>query len=156
MATLPYSDRTDTYSAERSDAGAHRTRDVGATIFVWLAWAAAAIFWGFALTTAFGILSSLGHPAADGLDAGEADVGGIGWMTINFIGGLIILGGALAYGAYRYASRDKRLDPVTEAATHALYDTIERQGGEDRTTRSPEAREPMERDAYRASQSDLR
>jgi hypothetical protein len=154
--TLPYSDRTDTYAAQRTGADDHRSRDMGATIFVWVAWAVAAIFWGFTLTTAFGILGSLGHPAADGLDAGEVDAGGLGWMAINFVGGLIILGGAIAYGAYRWASRDKRLDPVTEAATHELYDQVERQGGEDMTSRSPEAREPFERDAYRASQSDLR
>ncbi|HEY8614730.1 hypothetical protein [Phenylobacterium sp.] len=156
--TLPYSDQTETpsYSAVRVDVVEHRQRDVGATVFVWLAIALALAFWAANLTALFGILGALGHPAADGLDAGEADVGGLGWMTINFVGGLLILGGALAYGAYRYASRDKRLDPMTEASTAALYDNIERQGGDDTSSRSPEDRSPMERDAYRTSQSDLR
>jgi hypothetical protein len=151
MATLSYGERTDTYGGGVDTRG----RDVGATIFTWVAWAAAAMFWGFTMTTAWGIVSAMGNPAANGPSPGEADVGGIGWMTINFIGGMVVLGGALAYGAYRYASRDRALDPVTEAATHALYDTVERQGGEDLTTRSPEARAPMERDAYRTAQRDL-
>ena len=151
MATLSYGERTDTYG----DVVETRGRDPGATIFTWVAWAAAAIFWGFMLTTGWGIVSAMGSAAANGPGPGETDVGGIGYMTMGFIGGVIVLGGALAYGAYRYASRDRALDPVTEAATHALYDTIERQGGEDLTTRSPEARAPMERDAYRTAQRDL-
>ncbi|MCR5879748.1 hypothetical protein [Phenylobacterium sp. J367] len=149
MANLADNDRYDTYSR---DAG---RRDVGVTAFLWAAWAAAAVFWGFLLTTAYGIVQALGHPS-DGLDAGEAGVAGIGWMTINMVGGLVILGGALAWGAYRYASRDRGLDPVTEASTHALYDIVERQGGDDLTSRSPEAREPFERDAFRSAERDMR
>lgn len=157
MANLADNER---YDSRRDIAHAHRgdgrTRDMGATVFIWVAWAAAAIFWGVLLTTGFGILSALGHPAANGPGPGEADMGGVGWMTINFIGGIIVLGGALAWGMYRYASRDRMMDPVTEVATHALYDTIERQGGDDMTSRSPEARTTHERDAYRTAQRDLR
>jgi hypothetical protein len=154
MATLSYGDQTDTYSA-RTNASGHTSRDLGATIFVWLAWAFAAMFWGFSLTTGFGIMQALGHPANSGIGAGEADAGGVGWMLINFVG-VIVLGGALAFGAYRYATRDKRKDPMTEASTAALYDTIEQEGGDDASTRSPEERSSTERDAYRTSQSDLR
>ncbi|WP_395670342.1 hypothetical protein [Phenylobacterium sp.] len=123
---------------------------VGVTAFLWLAWAAIAAFWGFSLTTGIGIISALGHPANSGPGPGEADVGGVGWGLMNVVG-VAILGAALAYGAYRYATRDRGKDAMTEASTAALYDIVEEQGGEDLTTRSPEAREPTERDAYQAA-----
>ena len=83
-------------------------------------------------------------------------VGGVSWLMITFVGGLIVLGGALAYGAYRYATRDKSLDPVTEAATHALYDITEAAGGDDEVTRSPEARRPQDRDSLRVARGEQR
>ena len=79
------------------------------------------------------------------------DEAGISGDRYTVVGGMVILGLAIAYGLYRYSTRDKRLDPVTEASTARLYDIVEAQGGEDMTTRSPEAREPLERDAYVAN-----
>lgn len=160
MATLPYSDRTDTYStttAVRDDGAYGETSGAGVAgkVFIWLAWAFAAAFWAFSLTTGVGILNAMGSPAADAT-AGAPDAGGIGWFLMTVVGGTVVLGVAIAYGLASYLSRDKRKDPMTEAATHALYDTIERQGGDDMTTRSPEARRPEERDAYRDAQRDLR
>lgn len=146
MAAGPYGE------TEYRDTGAYEStgRGVAGQIFLWVAWAAAAIFWGFSLTTGLGILSST--PAVNGPGPGEADAGGVGWMLINFVGGLIVLGGAIAYGAYRYASRDKRLDPMTEAATHAEYDEIESAGGDIVSDTSPESERRTRVSGYRAAQ----
>ena len=63
--------------------------------------------------------------------------------------GVVALGAAIGWGALRWATRDKRLDPITEASTAALYDGVARNGGDDRVSRSPEARRGDERDSYR-------
>ena len=136
----------------RTDAAYEETTSGGVAgkIFLWIAWAVAAIFWGVMLTTGAGILQAGDSPALARGDA-QADAGGISWMLITVIGGLIVLGLAIAWGAYRWATRDKSKDAMTEAATHAEYDLIEAHGGDDEITRSPEARRPEERDAYRAA-----
>jgi hypothetical protein len=121
---------------------------VAGTIFLWLAWAAAAIFWGFMLTTGAGILAAGDNPAI-GRPGGSADAGGIGWLLIDVIGGMVVLGLAIAWGMSRWASRDKRLDPLTEAATAVEYDMVDAAGGDDDVHRSPSARDPMDRDAVR-------
>ena len=151
MAVRPYSDLDDAaYVRERRDDSYGETASggVAAKIFLWVAWALAAAFWAFSLTTGIGILSSVGP--ASGPGPGEADAGGVSWMMITFVGGLLVLGGALAYGVYRYSSRNKANDALTEAATHAEYDMIEDNGGDDEISTSPEAHRPMERDAVRA------
>lgn len=153
MAVRPYSDVDDrAYGSERRDDTYAETTSpgVGGQIFLWVAWALAAAFWAFSLTTGIGIINSLGPSSGPG--PGEADAGGVSWMLINFIGGVLILGGALAYGAYRYATRNKRNDALTEAATHAEYDMIEANGGDDEVSLSPEAHRPMERDAAHVAQ----
>lgn len=148
MATQPdarstaYGDVADDVSAPRSNISG-----VGALIFVWIAWAFAAGFWALTLTTAVGIVQSL-RPA-DGPGPGEVDVGGMGWLLMNVIGGLVVLGLAIAYGAWRWGTRDKRKDSATEASTAALYDAIERSGGDDVVSRSPHEHAPEERDSYR-------
>ena len=116
-------------------------------VFLWLAWAAAAVFWGFVLSTGVGILQSGSPEAAQ--PGGGADVGGVSWLVIDVIG-VVLLGLALAWGMARWAWRNKTKDPMTEAATRAEYDLIEAHGGDEEITRSPEARRPEERDAYRA------
>ena len=123
-------------AAERADAP--RERSVGEHVFIWIAWALAAVFWGATMTTLFGILGAVsrGAPAA----SGGADVGGVAWLIIDVVGGLVLLGVVLAVGAWMSARRDRRLDPVGEAATAALYDAVERQGGEDMTSESPDLR----------------
>jgi hypothetical protein len=146
MASGPY-DRTDYetlgYAAGgpgAEHAAAHdvpRDRSVGEHAFIWLAWAVAAIFWGATMTTFMGILHAVSQPTP-GL-AGGADAGGIGFLLMDVVGGLVLLGAALAFGSWMTASRNRRLDPATEAATAALYDQVERQGGDDMTTRSPES-----------------
>lgn len=149
MAVRPSSQARTLPADERNDYAETTSGGVAGQIFLWVAWALAAAFWAFALTTGVGILS-MGGPATNGPGPGEVDAGGVGWMLINVIGGLVILGLAIAYGAYRYATRDKRNDPITEAATHAEYDMVEAAGGDDDVSRSPEAHRPEERDAYRA------
>lgn len=117
--------------------------------FLWIAWAAAAIFWGFMLTTGAGILRASDNPAITA-GQGGADAGGLGFLAMDVIGGLLVLGLAIAYGTWRWASRDKRNDPVTEAATSATYDMVDAAGGDDDIHRGPGAHRPEERDAYRA------
>lgn len=152
MAVRPISDLdNDAYghdSYARQDAHADRGRgDVGAKIFLWAAWAAAAAFWAFMLTTGIGILNST--RGANGPGPGEVDAGGVGWGLMNVVG-VVILGLAIAYGAFRYFTRDKRDDALTEAATRAEYDMVEAAGGDDDIHRSPDARSPYDRDAARA------
>jgi hypothetical protein len=123
-------------------------RGSGELIFLWLAWAIAFAFWAMTMSSFFGIMSALASGVPGGIQGG-VDAGGAGFLLIDVVGGVVVLGAALAYGVARWASRDKRLDPVTEASTAALYDAVERGGGEDMTSRSPEARRPRDRDAYR-------
>jgi hypothetical protein len=140
MASTLYDERT-SYAARDEDAP--RYRSLAEHIFIWVAWALAAAFWGATMTTMVEILRTLTQstPAV----VGGVDFGGAGYLVMDVIGALVLLGGALAYASWMYARRDRRLDPVREAATAELYDAIERQGGEDMTSRSPD-RGASERD----------
>jgi hypothetical protein len=157
MATL-HDDTTTPYavhaSADRRGATASRTQPVtGPTIFVWIAWALAAAFWALTMTTAAGILQATGNGAGPGPTGGAVDAGGAGWGLINVVG-VTILGLAIAYGAYRYATRDRKKDPMTEASTAALYDEIESGADDGMSDRSPEANRPDERASYRPATRD--
>lgn len=136
MASMPYDDRAFAEARER----APRERSLGEHIFIWLAWVLAAAFWGATMTTFFGIIEAIARTPASA--AGGVDFGGVAFLIMDVIGGVLVLGGALAYASWMYARRNRRLDPVAEAATADLYDTIERQGGEDMTSRSPDRRRP--------------
>lgn len=154
MAVRPYSDVDDrAYATERREEAPAETTSggVGGQIFLWVAWAVAAAFWAFTLTTGIGIINSIGPASPPG--PGEADVGGVSWLMITFVGGLLILGGALAFGVYRWSTRDRSRDALTEAATHAEYDMAEAAGGDDDVSRSPETHRPMDRDAAQAVRS---
>jgi hypothetical protein len=153
MSTLPYDDRSTLHDVSRrettshgSDAGAYRPGP-GVQMFIWLAWSVSFAFWVLSLETGVGILKSLGHAPAHGLLDALAG-GGLGYFLMDVVG-VAVLGLALAYGLYRYNSRDRGADAVTEASTSALYDAVERAGGDDVVERSPDARRPEERDAYR-------
>jgi hypothetical protein len=119
-----------------------RERSLGEHIFIWLAWALAAAFWGATTTVFLGIMDSIsrGAPAAEG----GADFGGVAWLIMDVIGGLVLLGAALAYGSYMYSHRNRRLDPVGEAATAELYDRADRAGGQELAGR-PTLAERMDR-----------
>ncbi|MFC3069513.1 hypothetical protein [Phenylobacterium soli] len=149
MATHTYSDANPdvmTYEA----VGRTQPRggyDVGGRIFLWIAWAAAFGFWALTMSSFFGILGAISHPAGQG-PVGDVDAGGVGWLLMEVVG-VVVLAAGMAWGAMRWATRDKRLDATTEASTAALYDSVERAGGDDMVSRSPNARRPEERDSYR-------
>jgi hypothetical protein len=105
-----------------------RDRNLGEHIFIWIAWAVAAIFWGATMTTFVGILHAVGQPSPG--PTGGADAGGIGFLLMDVVGGLVLLGLAMAIASAMVARRNRRLDPLTEAATAELYDSLDRQGGE--------------------------
>jgi hypothetical protein len=132
MPAASYDARNETYATSEEA----RERSVGEHIFIWIAWALAAAFWGATTTVFIGILRAVSTPTPG--VSGGADAGGIGFLLMDVVGGLVLLGAVLAYGSWMYAKRNRRLDPVTEAGTAALYDSIERQGGEDMTSRSPD------------------
>jgi hypothetical protein len=123
-------------SLSEHGAEAPRGRSLGEHVFIWVAWAAAAVFWGATLTTLVGIVRAIGQTPATA--AGGADFGGVAWLIIDVVFGVVLLGAALAFASWMYARRDRRLDPAGEAATARLYDAVERQGGEDMTSRSPD------------------
>src|SRR3954468_24144389 len=112
MAVGAYGD----YQTPTADFEAEQTTGagLGGKIFIWLAWSAAAIFWGFMLTTGVGILKASNNPALTA-GPGGMDLGGLGWLLMEVVGGLVVLGLAIAWGSARWASRDKSMDPVTEA-----------------------------------------
>jgi len=112
--------RDETYSEE----GRSSYRDVGAQIFLWLAWAVAFAFWVFSMTIDAGIVRALAQGGHNTL-AGGLDSSGSLYFLIGVFG-FFVLGVAIAYGAARWATRDKRLDPTTEAATAQIYDELER------------------------------
>jgi hypothetical protein len=105
--------------AEVRDASRRPYADVGANVFLWIAWAIAFAFWAFSMQTTVGILEDIATTPASVM--GAVDLGGIGFAIMT-IGAVIVLGAAIAWGAERWATRDRSLDPVTEAATARLYD----------------------------------
>lgn len=120
-------------------------RDAGAHIFIWIAWALAFAFWVFSMGIDWGILRDIAQ-GGPGSILGGVDAGGAQFFLLTVLG-VIVLGIAIAYGAARWATRDRRMDPVTEASTAALYDSIERggRGGEAASA----VRRPADGETYR-------
>jgi hypothetical protein len=110
-------------------------RSVGEHIFIWIAWALAAAFWGATLTTMVQIFRSVGQ-ATPGAGAPGAP-GGTAYLAMVIVA-FLVMAGALAYAEFRSAG--SRAGGRREAATAALYNSVERQGGEDMTARSPRRR----------------
>lgn len=106
-----------------------RERSVGEHIFIWIGWALAAAFWGMTMTTIGGIVRSVMQPSP--APSGGVDAGGVGFVLMDVVGGLVLLGLAMAYAAWRFSHRNRALDPVSEAATAELYNRVERRGGDD-------------------------
>lgn len=133
MATDMYSDGSSTYYETRgerahiADTTVSAYRDPAGTAFLWVAWAAAFAVWAFFMTTFFGIMEAIGRGGAGTLRGG-VDMSGAGYLLMDVVGGVIVLGAVLAWGMARWATRDKRRDPITEAATAELYDTAGREG----------------------------
>lgn len=147
MASNTYSDGTTTYyGGAEASTGERGGYGAGGQVFLWIAWSIAFAFWAFTLSSFVGILTDIHRTGAQGLEGG-IDAGGAGWLMMEVVG-VVVLGAGIAWGAARWATRDKRLDPMTEASTAALYDSIEK-GGDEAVSRSPEARRPQERDSFR-------
>jgi hypothetical protein len=127
MASAPYDDRTDRDT--RSE------RSVGEHIFIWVAWAIAAAFWGATLTTMVEIFRTAAQ-ATTGMSAPGVP-GGSAYLVLVVVA-FLALALALAYASIRSAT--SRSGAPGEAATAALYRSIDRQGGEDMTSRSPDRR----------------
>lgn len=103
------------------DTDAPRDRSLGEHIFIWCAWALAAFFWGATFTTFGGILEAVARPTP--AVVGGVDFGGVGFLVMDVVGGLLVLGALLAWGSWMYARRDRRLDPLTEAKTAQIYNS---------------------------------
>jgi hypothetical protein len=125
MTYEPYADRR-----READIEPITSRNVAGKAFLWTAWALAAAFWTAVGTTGFKILGAADNPA---LNNGET--GGFGWL---FIGGVALSGLAIAFGAFSFATRDRRKDAMTERATRAEYDAIEAAGGDDADIPGPD------------------
>ena len=134
MATTPPDGRT-----HAGDPAAARERSVGEHIFIWVAWALAAAFWGATLTTMVEIFRAAGQPgpqvSAPGVPGGSA-------YLVLVVVAFLVMAFALAWAEFRAASAAGRRG---EAATAALYNSIERQGGEDLTAEAA-ARRRAERE----------
>lgn len=100
--------------------------DVGAQIFLWIIWVAAFAFWAFFMMADLGIMRDV-MAGGPGTVMGGVDLGGGGFVMMSVVG-VVVLGIAIAYGAARWATRDRSKDPLTEASTAALYNSIERGG----------------------------
>ena len=126
MPTDTYSDGTEIYETRAidRDRAASSYRSVGEQIFLWLAWTAAFAFWAFSMSSFFGIFDAIAAGPPGGLRGG-VDAGGAGFFLISVVG-VVALGLIIAYGAVRWATRDRSLDATTEASTAALYDAEER------------------------------
>lgn len=120
------------------DHAAVRERSVGEHIFIWIAWALAAAFWGATLTTMVEIFRAAGQPLASEVSAPGVP-GGSAYLVLVVVA-FLVMAFALAYAEIR-AARSRSGAPE-EVATAALYSSIERQGGEDMTSRSPDRRRP--------------
>jgi hypothetical protein len=130
MASTSYDDGSEPLGRS---AATPRERSVGEHIFIWIAWALAAAFWGATMTTFVGILRAA-FQSGPGV-VGGADAAGVTFTLMEVAGGLIVLGLAIAVGSWMFAHRNRALDPMTEAATARLYDHPERPDREDLSAR---------------------
>lgn len=130
MARMSLNDR----SYARADV--REERSVGEHIFIWIAWAVAAAFWGATLTTMVEIFRAAGQPSPTVATAGAP--GGSAYLVL-VVAAFLALAAAIAYASIRSATT--RSGAAGEAATAALYDSIERQGGEDMASRSADRRD---------------
>ena len=126
MASTPYGDRS---YAEARDAP--RERSVGEHVFIWIAWALAAAFWGASLTTMVEIFRAAGQATPTISVPGAS--GGSAYLVFVVIA-FLVMALALAYASIRSAMAPS--ETAGEAATAALYNSVERQRGDDRVSRS--------------------
>jgi H+/Cl- antiporter ClcA len=125
----------DGLDAHPGDRRAARERSVGEHIFIWIAWAVAAAFWGLAMTTMVQIFRTVGQSVQGGGAPGAP--GGIGYLVFVIVA-FLVMAFALVWAQVRTASR--RSDAPAEAAAAALYNSIDRQVGEATAGRTPDRR----------------
>jgi hypothetical protein len=123
MAIGPH-DETTAQPAGADDAPP-RERSLGEHVFLWLAWALAAAFWGAALTTFMGIIRAAGQPVAAPVAAGAP--GGMGYLAL-VIAAFAIVALTLAYASLRTA-RPGVSEARSERRAVELYDAVERRDG---------------------------
>ena len=124
MASGPYHDANSaTYPR---DAEAPRERSVGEHIFIWVAWAAAAVFWSAALTSVVGILQAAAQVTPTVRSPGVP--GGMPYLALVILAFLLVAL-SLLYAELRTAHASRRVDAAGEAAA-AFYSRVERETGE--------------------------
>ena len=96
----------------------------GEQVFLWIAWVLAFAVFAFFMQVDVGIMQAIQEGGPNSL-MGGLDSGGASYFII-YVLGVIVLGMAIAYGAARWATRDRSRDPLTEAATRELYDAAAR------------------------------
>jgi hypothetical protein len=142
MASTPYDPDTphgapSPYADEPAAAGgeseAPDARNVGEHIFIWIAWALAAAFWGATLTTLVGILRAAAAPSATVGTSGPPGGSAFLVLVVTAFASMAI---ALAYGSLRSISRPAR---AGEKGATAVYDGMERPSEEEFPTRTPGA-----------------
>jgi hypothetical protein len=130
-ASRPYETRA---GAAGRESEAPSGRNLGEHVFIWVAWALAAAFWGATLTTLVGILRAAAATRTTVSMLGAS--GGSAYLAL-VVTAFALMALALAYGSLRSASRSTR---PGEFGAAALYDAMERQGGEDFANQNPDAR----------------
>jgi hypothetical protein len=125
MASGPYHDASATYGR---DAEAPRERSIGEHIFIWVAWAVAAIFWGATLTSILGILQAAGQATPTVRAPGMP--GGMAYLALVILA-FVSVAAALLYAEFRTARASRRIDAASEVGGAAPYSRVERLGGEE-------------------------
>ena len=123
MASAPHEQGPGTYPG---DDETPRERSVGEHVFIWIAWALAAIFWGATATIFTGILSDASQavqaPSAPGVP------GGMGYLALVVIA-FVAVTLALAYASLRTAWTG-RLERRSQADAAAPYDRADSRRGD--------------------------
>ncbi|HKR88767.1 MAG TPA: hypothetical protein VJS38_11395 [Phenylobacterium sp.] len=132
MATTPRDGRT---HADAHHRPAARERSLGEHIFIWIAWALAAAFWGATLTTMVEIFRTAAQPGP-AVAAAPGAPGGSAYLVFVIVA-FLVMAVALAWAEIRAASGSGGRG---ERATAALYNSIERQGGEELTAHASDRR----------------
>ena len=111
MASAPYDVSPGSHALERDDAPPERS--LGEHIFIWIAWALAAAFWGVSMTIFVGILRDASQPVAAPSAPGAP--GGMGYLAF-VVAAFVVVAVALAYASLRTA-RMGGLEARSQAAT---------------------------------------
>jgi hypothetical protein len=110
-----HSHTVDAAAGERRSYGHATERNVLWVLLILnLAW-----FTPFAVSTGSGIMQALMRSPA--WTEGAQGASGAGYLLMDVVG-VLVLGLAIAWGLLRYQTRNRALDPLTEAATREEYE----------------------------------